>query len=628
LSSKYDQGLEKVNRQLEDLSAALATLLENSNNNKISSNASPAARLLETAASTILDDHTDQHSEVEAEGAFEGESSFVTHSRRITETLGIALSSSSPDYHLDGGANPNSIDQSLIRKLLHDVADVQPPAHPPKSSPQYSLARYPEVACLKLPPMDVVLRLLRLCRTAQQRFFIDYQLMTFESFSAMCQSVYFPTVDYTVFTWMIVNTGIFQLLRDIDGTWREQLGISLADHKTYAKLCQTNVDTATHSLKLTVDPSLDACQAIALAGAMALEEGKPALAWKMVSISARMCLDLGLHRLSSSNTDDDDDARRKIILFWYVYSVDKGLAFNFGRTPTIHDYDIIVDRPKFSSDDGWGQFFSSSLEFSVLQGAIYEQLFSVSAQRLPVNERSDRAKKFANEVEALRNPLLEFSERGDHLYPNIVSFTVLSSDMLIYCLLTIVYRVIPPPQPAHPLQFCDEAVQSARTALELLFKAWNALQDEPPENWAYVINWTIMFVPFVPFIVIFGNAIAKNDFNDLLQMQNVVSVLELAADRTPGNQKLHRTCSQLTKVAEVLLAQSLEGKTLKETSSDGQEPSPLPPDVLNVDFDALPDFPMTQEDWDGMLNDWDLGVGAEDARGMKSYFEPFMNANQ
>ena len=72
---------------------------------------------------------------------------------------------------------------------------------------------------------------------------------------------------------------------------------------------------------------------------------------------------------------------------------------------------------------------------------------------------------------ALRNPLLEFSERGDHLYPNIVSFTVLSSDMLIYCLLTIVYRVIPPPPPAHPLQFCDEAVQSARTALELLFKA-------------------------------------------------------------------------------------------------------------------------------------------------------------
>jgi hypothetical protein len=625
LSSKYDEGLEKVNRQLEDLSAALATLLENNGRNNSNSSPSTLQSRLPESAPTNIDDTTEQHTEVEAEGAFEGESSFVSHSRRITETLGIALSTSSPDY-LDG-ANA-SIDQSLIRKLLHDVADVQPPAHPPKSSPQYSLARYPDVACLQLPPMDVALRLLRLSRTAQQRFLIDYQLMPFEAFSTMCQSVYFPTMDYTIFSWMIVNAGIFQLLRDIDGSWHEQLQISLADLKTYAKLCQSNIDTATHSLKLTVDPSLDACQAIVLAGSMALEEGKPALAWKMVSISARMCLDLGLHRLSSSNADDnDDDARRKTILFWYVYSVDKGLAFNFGRTPTIHDYDIIAERPSFTSDDGWGQFFSSSLEFSVLQGAIYEQLFSVSAQRLPVDERSRRARQFAQQVEALRNPLLEFSERGDHLYPNIVSFTVLSSDMLIYCLLTIVYRVIPPPPPAHPLQFCDEAVQSARTALELLFKAWNALQDEPPENWAYVINWTIMFVPFVPFIVIFGNAIAKNDFNDLLQMQNVVTVLELAADRTPGNQKLHRTCSQLTKVAEVLLAQSLEGKTLKETPS-GQQPSPLPPDVLNMDFEALPDFPMTQEDWDGMLNDWDLGLGAEDARGMKSYFEPFMNANQ
>jgi hypothetical protein len=40
----------------------------------------------------------------------------------------------------------------------------------------------------------------------------------------------------------------------------------------------------------------------------------------------------------------------------------------------------------------------------------------------------------------------------------------------------------------------------------------------------------------------------------------------------------------------------------------------------------LPEFPVSQQDWDGMLNDFDLGLGAESAREMMtSYFEPFMS---
>lgn len=177
----------------------------------------------------------------------------------------------------------------------------------------------------------------------------------------------------------------------------------------------------------------------------------------------------------------------------------------------------------------------------------------------------------------------------------------------------IVYRVIPPRQPAHPLQFCDEAVESSRSALALLFEAWNIVKEEPPENWALFVNWTLLFVPFVPIIVVFGNSIAQHNHADLAMLRDVVSVLEGAAARSAATFKLYTATEKFTKIAETLLAHNA-------TETNGQ-PSPMP-------SDAYPgDFIMSQSDWDGMLNEFDLGLGVESAREMTSYFEPFLSGN-
>ena len=182
------------------------------------------------------------------------------------------------------------------------------------------------------------------------------------------------------------------------------------------------------------------------------------------------------------------------------------------------------------------------------------------------------------------------------------------------------YRVIPATQPAHPLRFCDEAVESSRSALANLFKAWNLVKEEPPENWALFINWTLLFVPFVPIIVVFGNAIAQRNHSDLDMLRNVVAVLDDAAQRSPAADKLFNACSKFTKIAEALLSQdSLAAKDPKT-----QTP-PSSAEMYPVDYQTLPDFPMSQSDWDGMLNEFDLGLGVENAREMTSYFEPFLN---
>lgn len=189
-------------------------------------------------------------------------------------------------------------------------------------------------------------------------------------------------------------------------------------------------------------------------------------------------------------------------------------------------------------------------------------------------------------------------------------------------MLAIVYRVIPPPQPAHPLQYCDEAIENSRSALEYLHEAWRLVQQQsksdPAENFCTFLNWTILFVPFVPFVILFGNSIAQRHEGDLELLRKTVTVLEAIADRSPAGRKLYGACLQFTKIAETMLAAGFKNST--------SQPSPIP-DPYAIDMQMLQDFPMLQQDWDGMLNEFDLGLGAESARDMTSYFEPFMSGN-
>lgn len=61
-----------------------------------------------------------------------------------------------------------------------------------------------------------------------------------------------------------------------------------------------------------------------------------------------MCLDLGLHRIA--NDLKSKQASKTRMLFWDVYALDKQMAFTNGRTPTIHHYDVVSDRPDFQEE--------------------------------------------------------------------------------------------------------------------------------------------------------------------------------------------------------------------------------------------------------------------------------------
>lgn len=395
LSSKYDEGLANVNKKLEDLSTALQSLLESNKTSALAHR--PAPDPPHQLPNGVV---SSPSPEQEGDVPYEGESSFGAHSRHITETLGYALSTPGAT---SSGSSP-SIDSNLIQKLLQDVAAVQSPPQEPHA--QHAFTQYPELAHLSLPPMSIVLKLLKLAKTGLNRWLIEFQIMRFEDFTELCQKIYFPMEEYSIYNWIIVNGGLFNLYRDIENDLPEKLGISRDDMNQQVELCRKNIDTAVQSLKLCIEPSLEACQALSIGASLAMEHAKVSTAWRLTATASRMCLDLGLHRLPSG---EDVDLRRKRMTFWYVYSLDKGLSFNFGRTPTIHDYDITVDRPTLSGsmDDAWAPIWHGMLDFAILQGDIYEQLFSVSALKQPLAVRIDRAQAFAFKLNELRAPMLE-----------------------------------------------------------------------------------------------------------------------------------------------------------------------------------------------------------------------------
>ena len=208
----------------------------------------------------------------------------------------------------------------------------------------------------------------------------------------------------------------------------------------------------------------------------------------------------------------------------------------------------------------------------------------------------------------------------------------LSLNVVAYSLLALIYRCIPPPQPAHPLQFCEECVSVARIALKQLVAAWQQLQLQDEQAGRMFINWTLLFVPFIPFIVIFGNVIAHRDRQDLVLLEQVVETMQAASKVATAIEKLKDACGQFCLIAQSYLSQP-ESQPAADANVEAQRQLPNMDNIAganqNVDlnmpggalpagagaFESLPDFP-----WDGMLSEWDLGLGAESAREMGAFF--------
>lgn len=109
----------------------------------------------------------------------------------------------------------------------------------------------------------------------------------------------------------------------------------------------------------------------------AVDCSRPSVAWHLNSTAAQLCQTGGFHRKECAASDPPRIAQVKAILFWQVYTWDKGLSLRLGRASVIQDCDISISR-----DYDFSGFLHLEetevprlwLRTAELQGKIYEDL--------------------------------------------------------------------------------------------------------------------------------------------------------------------------------------------------------------------------------------------------------------
>jgi hypothetical protein len=145
---------------------------------------------------------------------------------------------------------------------------------------------------------------------------------------------------------------------------------------------------------------------------------------------------------------------------------------------------------------------------------------------------------------------------------------------------------------------------------------------------------TLLWCPFVPYIVLIGNVIADRNVEDFKLLEKCVETMHSAAHLSPSVSKLYRACRIFYQIAKIYLSHRAEtpinpgskGALPRPAATVPSNDSPEPPPAPDPDID-LPDFPLSHEDWNGMLDDFDLGLGAENAREMSTFFEQYLSSS-
>ncbi|OAA35162.1 fungal specific transcription factor domain protein [Metarhizium rileyi] len=412
------------------------------------------------------------------------------------------------------------------------------------------------ISKLPMPPMQAVVSLLKHAKAAPPTLFtIMCSLVGLPDFTGLCRRVYFATEEFSDATFIIVNAMLYNLFMEqnslaTDPTARDE-------YHLYMRQSQANLETALANTHLFLATRVENVQALLLGALYAVDVSRPSVAWHLSCMAAQLCQTGGFHRSESLKFDLPATAKLKRILFWHVYTLDKGLGLRLGRAPVIHECDI--DIPRVFEFDGLGQEDSSTIptlwiKMSYLQSRIYEQLYSPSALKSPPAELVERARALASEC---RKVEVEADEARNQLYDylkavnssDLVDVFLRGDEVQFQVTLTLVYRVIPAPE-GSVSRFCNECLATAR-------KAMRVHQDCTKRSTvggyfrSIYIHWNLLLTPFAPFFVLFCYVIETGSLDDLRLLQEFVDSLDEARDASETIEKLYRLCQVMCDVAGV-----------------------------------------------------------------------------
>ncbi|KAH7242658.1 hypothetical protein BKA59DRAFT_457226 [Fusarium tricinctum] len=544
--------------------------------------------------------------------SFEGESSFAAHSKHTVLEIERLV-----------GQLPYSKDGDVAVASLREIVN---PGSTNAQGPEPTILRQ-DFTGLPLPTRQLVIKTLNYCKNNTTRLFRDYPFLHVATFTKMCQQVYFPTGECSLSAFIIVNSGLCNLFRDFSNDIIDELGLDAAEVAKSVSICAANVRRAAVDLSLALDPTFENILALLLSASTRMDWTNPSFDWKLISYAAVLCQEAGYHRLPDVSTSDE--VRQERLVFWYVWGFDVMFSFNLGRSPTLPDHDITTARPRCPGDVDvpWGYGFLSWLDSIELQHEIYQQLYSGRAQAQPPEVKTQRAQVLAEKLIAMRHAFVAGKDGRTPGSAGTDTAAGESFELMFYTLLTLVYRVIPLVEQIHPLQVCNDCMSAARTALNIQNRAWERIGDSNDETWKLFIHWTLLCCPFVPFIIVFSHAIAAGDEGDLHLLGRTVASLQSAAQQSPSIAKLHHVFSTYHQVGRVYFDRAHQAEKQQVVGEGhGGVQSIMDENLTNMPFNSATDVLLPMPTWDRLLDEWNLGIGEENAIEVSSFLGNYFSA--
>ncbi|KAL7757124.1 hypothetical protein ACKLNR_014117 [Fusarium oxysporum f. sp. zingiberi] len=375
--------------------------------------------------------------------------------------------------------------------------------------------------------------------------------LPFQRFTDMCLEVYFND-NHSEANFTTVNAGLYSLFWDYSF---HVVGQERDEYVAHAYLCRDNLETVLSSLPLHLPATSDTILALLFGASYAIELSKPSLSWTLSAKGSELCQTLSYHRLASMKNDKHEDFQYKQFLFWSIYFIDKSLSLRLGRPSTIPDWDITVPQP--SANDSISEavlaYFVISIETARCQGNIYEMLYTPNSMAQPDEVKQSRVEALVSDLQNLDAKIWEtntkwFNEAKKESGEDLINFFYISDKVLRLSLLTLVHRAAPP-IPGSTTTFNYNCVAAARATLEKHEECVAHMHRSATPYLATYIHWTLLFAPFIPFIVIFCHVIETQDEADLTRLQAFVTSIQSASSVSEPAAKIQRLFQVLCRIA-------------------------------------------------------------------------------
>jgi hypothetical protein len=117
-----------------------------------------------------------------------------------------------------------------------------------------------------------------------------------------------------------------------------------------------------------------------------------------------MVQSLGWHRSSSIKNDSEPLRNQKFVIFWMLYTIDKGLSLRLGQASFFQDYDIDLPLPHVDPSAPLGPFGRINIwvEEARVTSLVYQQLYSPGALKETAAARLRAVQQLLRQVENIR----------------------------------------------------------------------------------------------------------------------------------------------------------------------------------------------------------------------------------